>query len=141
MVSANTRGNFEAMVGSAKPVLRPVCELLRHMITGLHQDVVEVVWPRQRIASFGVGPNKMSDHYAYVAVYGSHVNLGFYHGAALKDRAGVLEGRGKRLRHVKLRDVPSVRNPAIAALLRAAITDRMRYVREGNRSHRAPRNR
>jgi hypothetical protein len=140
MVKSNTYGNFEDIVGSAKPALRPVCELLRQMIAGLHRDVVEVVWPRQRIASFGVGPRKTSDHYAYVAVYGSHVNLGFYHGAALRDRAGLLEGRGKRLRHVKLRDVTSVRNPAIAVLLRAAIADRKRYVREGKQSHRAPRN-
>jgi hypothetical protein len=32
-----------------------------------------------------------------------HVNVGFFHGASLDDRACLLEGSGKRMRHVKLR--------------------------------------
>ena len=130
MVSANIRGTFEDVVLSATPSLRPLCESLRRIITGLHGDVVEVAWPRQRIASFGIGPKKMSEHYAYIAVHASHVNLGFYHGAALQSRASVLEGTGKRLRHLKLRDVPSTKDPAIAALLREAIGNRRRHARE-----------
>ena len=71
----------------------------------------------------------MSDHYAYIAVYAAHVNLGFYHGAALADRAGMLEGTGKELRHISFRDAASIRRPAIAALLREAIADRKRNAR------------
>ena len=32
---------------------------------------------------------------------GAYVNVGFFHGAALDDPAGLLEGTGKRMRHVK----------------------------------------
>ena len=130
MIRAGTHGTFEDILVGAKPALRAVCESLRRMIAALHGDVVEVTWPRQRMASFGIGPKKMSEHYAYVAVHSSHVNLGFYHGAVLSDRAGLLEGAGKRLRHVKLRDVPATKNPAIPALLREAIADRKRHARE-----------
>ena len=63
----------------------------------MHRDFLEVVWPRQKIASFGVGLKKMTEHYAYIAVLGGHVNLGFYHGASLSDPAGLLEGAGKKL--------------------------------------------
>ena len=69
----------------------------------------------------------MSEHYAYVAAQASYVNLGFYHGASLSDPAGLLEGTGKKLRHVKIREVSDVKNPAIAALLRHAIADRKRH--------------
>ena len=129
MISTNTHGSFDDIVASAKPALREVCVSLRRKIAVLHADVVEVAWPKQRIVSFGIGPRKMSEHYAYIAVYATHVNLGFYHGAVLTDRAGLLEGAGKRLRHLKLQDVPSTRKPAIATLLRQAIADRKRNAR------------
>ena len=41
--------------------------------------------------------------FAYVDAFSAHVNLGFFHGAALDDPAGLLEGAGKRMRHVKIR--------------------------------------
>ena len=41
--------------------------------------------------------------FAYVAVYTSHVSVGFYVGSAMPDPHGLLEGSGKFMRHVKLR--------------------------------------
>ena len=129
MTASETHGSFEDVLGVAGPRLRPICRALRSLITSLDADFVEVVWPRQGIASYGVGPRKMSEHYAYIGVQGSHVNLGFYHGASLRDPAGLLEGSGKGLRHVKIRDASGVRNAAVAALLREAIDDRERNPR------------
>lgn len=130
MVTNPTHGSFEEVLASAAPELRPLCEALRRLIVSLHKDFVEVVWPWQEIASYGVGPRKMSEHYAYIGVQRSYVNLGFYHGASLTDPSGLLEGTGKALRHVKIRDLASVKNPAIAALLREAIADRKRHAAE-----------
>lgn len=121
-----THGEFNDILVTAPPELRPVCDSLRRVIVSLHKDFVEVVWPRQKIASFGVGPKKMTEHYAYIMVLGSHVNLGFYHGASLSDPSGLLEGTGKKLRHVKIRDVATARRPAVTALLREAIANRKR---------------
>lgn len=129
---SDMHGTFEDLVASAKPPLRPVCTSLRPMTVALHRDFTEIVWPRQRIASFGIGPRKMSEHYAYIAIYPAHINLGFYHGAALTGRAGLLEGTGKELRHISFREAASTRRPAIAALLREAIADRKRNARAAN---------
>jgi len=41
--------------------------------------------------------------FCYVLGYSKHVNLGFCDGAALSDPAGLLEGTGKTMRHVKVR--------------------------------------
>ena len=41
--------------------------------------------------------------FGYVNSFKSHISVGFFHGAELKDPAGLLEGTGKRMRHVKLR--------------------------------------
>src|SRR5262249_51097645 len=40
--------------------------------------------------------------FGYVNVFTSHVNVGFFHGAALPDPARLLQGTGKFMRHVKL---------------------------------------
>jgi Domain of unknown function (DU1801) len=130
MANSDTHGRFDDILAIAKPKLRPVCVALREQIAAIHPGFVEVVWPRQLIASFGVGPKKTSEHYAYIAIHGSHINLGFYHGTSLADAEGLLEGTGKELRHVKLRDVSSTRSGAIAFLLRQAIAERKRYAIE-----------
>jgi hypothetical protein len=58
--------------------------------------------------------------FAYVNSFKSHVNVGFFYGAMLEDPAGLLEGSGKRMRHVKLKpghplNVTALRNLIIAA--------------------------
>jgi hypothetical protein len=40
--------------------------------------------------------------FAYVNVFTRHANVGFFHGAQLDDPADLLEGTGKRMRHIKL---------------------------------------
>jgi hypothetical protein len=61
--------------------------------------------------------------FAYVNVFKSHINVGFYFGAHLDDPAGILEGSGKRMRHVKLqRDVERDRT-ALAYLIEDAYAD------------------
>lgn len=130
MVANESHGKFEDILAIARPELRPVCESLRDQIASLHNGVIEVVWPKQKIASFGVGPKKLTEHYAYIAVQGSHINLGFYHGTSLADPKSLLEGTGRELRHVKLRDVASTKNAAVTALLRQAIAERKRHATE-----------
>src|SRR6185312_15678878 len=101
MEDKQTHGTFQDVLKAASPALRPVCESLQNLVISLHAGRVEVVWPKLKIASFGVGPKKMTQHYAYIAVQSSHINLGFYHGASLADPTGLLEGTGKELRHIK----------------------------------------
>lgn len=40
--------------------------------------------------------------FAYVDTYSQHANIGFFFGSVLDDPFGLLEGNGKRMRHVKL---------------------------------------
>lgn len=61
--------------------------------------------------------------FAYVAAYSAHAAIGFHFGAALPDPAGLLEGSGKRMRHVKLRWGQPVDAAAISGLIDAAYSD------------------
>ncbi len=61
--------------------------------------------------------------FGYVNAFTSHVNIGFFHGADLADPAGLLEGTGKYMRHVKLRPESDVDATALVKLVDAAYTD------------------
>ena len=64
---------------------------------------------------------RLRDAFAHVAAYSNHVNLGFNHGAALPDPAARLRGTGKAIRHVRLVSAADLADPAVHALLSAAV--------------------
>jgi hypothetical protein len=61
--------------------------------------------------------------FGYVDIFKSHVNVGFFRGAELPDPAGLLEGGGKFMRHVKLRPGETIDAAALTGLIQAAYTD------------------
>ena len=58
--------------------------------------------------------------FGYVNVFNSHVNVGFFHGAALPDPAHLLRGNGKFMRHVKLKPGTPTSATALTSLIEAA---------------------
>src|SRR5215469_8726575 len=69
--------------------------------------------------------------FGYVNVYTSHVNVGFFQGAGLPDPARLLQGDGKRMRHVKLRPGMSTNDQALSKLIDAAYWDIKSRVENG----------
>jgi hypothetical protein len=69
--------------------------------------------------------------FAYVNVFTSHVNVGFFHGASLPDPARLLQGTGKYMRHVKLKPGTPTNAAALAALIEAAYADIKARVENG----------
>jgi len=61
--------------------------------------------------------------FGYVNVFTAHVNVGFFHGAALRDPARLLEGAGKFMRHVKLRPEAPTNASELNSLIHAAYAD------------------
>ena len=68
--------------------------------------------------------------FAYVNVFKSHVNVGFFTGAFLEDPSGLLEGSGKRMRHVRLRPDQAVDETALTKLVSDAYDDVSRRLRD-----------
>ena len=120
----STESSFEQLIGGFDPTLQQIAWRLRQLIEKAHPHAVEVVWPRQNIASYGLGPKKMTEHHSYIAPQSKHVNLGFYRGASLADPEGLMEGTGKALRHVKVRSTKEAERPALRRLLEAAVAER-----------------
>ena len=61
--------------------------------------------------------------FGYVNVFTSHVNVGFFHGAALPDPDRLLQGAGRFMRHVKLRPGTAANPAALSRLIEVAYSD------------------
>jgi hypothetical protein len=118
-------GTFDEILVASGEHAQDLARRARALIIDVMPDVVEVPWPKQRVAGYGVGPKKMSEHFCYIAAQKNYINLGFYYGAELPDPEHLLEGPGKLLRHTKIRTVEELERPALRQLLEHASTHRM----------------
>jgi len=88
-------------------------------------EVREVLHDGCPVACFGDVP------FGYVKVFTSHVNVGFFQGAALRDPARMLQGTGKFMRHVKLRPGIATDAASLRKLIETAYADIKTCVENG----------
>ncbi len=69
--------------------------------------------------------------FGYVNVFTSHVNVGFFHGAALPDPARSLQGTGKFMRHVKVGPGTATDAASLSRLIETAYSDIKARVENG----------
>ena len=109
--------------------VKAIAQKLRELILADFPEATEVVRLGDGAASYGVGPKKMSESHVYVMPKTVYVNLGFWHGVNLADPKRLLEGTGKKMRHVKVRSVEEAANPALRDLVGAALAERKKALR------------
>jgi hypothetical protein len=119
-------GTFDELLDLATDPIRPVLVRLRAIVLEIHPTAVRVVRLGERSATFGVGPSKMTQAYAYVSPHGKWVNLGFFWGANFNDPKTLLEGTGAKLRHIKVRSVDEANHPDIRVMINTALDERKR---------------
>jgi hypothetical protein len=106
----------------------PLGEIAREWFEVMRQcgdEVRELLHDGCPVACLGDAP------FGYVNVYTSHMNVGFFHGAALPDPARLLQGNGRFMRHVKLRPGTAANATAIHRLIEAAYSDIRHRVEHG----------
>jgi hypothetical protein len=81
------------------------------------EDVLELMHDGHPVACVEDVP------FAYVDVFKSHTNVGFFYGAHLDDPADLLAGTGKNMRHVKLNPEHEPNSAALEKLIHAAYQD------------------
>jgi hypothetical protein len=109
--------DIDLWLDERKPELGAIA---RHWFAQLRQcgdDVRELMHDGCPVACVGDAP------FAYVNVFTAHINVGFFYGAELPDPYGLLEGSGRRMRHVKLRPGRDTDSEALAALIDVAYAD------------------
>lgn len=104
---------MEEHAGELRDIARQWFEVMRKC----GDEVRELLHDGCPVACLGDVP------FGYVNVFSSHVNVGFFHGAALPDPAHLLQGTGKFMRHVKLRPGTPTNAAALRKLIDSAYSD------------------
>ena len=96
-----------------------------------HQEIIHALRELVRYVAPGLGETikwgngcwvDSGKPVAYVHVERGFVQFGFFNGSSLKDPKGLLEGKGRYVRHTKVRARSAMDRRALAALLRQATT-------------------
>ena len=112
---------FSETENPLRPLARPWFERMR----GCGLDVRELLHDGRPTACVDDAA------FAYVDAFTAHGAVGFFRGSTLEDPAGLLEGAGQRMRHVKLRWGAPVAAAALADLIDAAYRDMRLRLDEG----------
>jgi hypothetical protein len=107
--------------GELGSIARQWFELMRNC----GDEVRELLHDGCPVACLGDAP------FGYVNAFASHVNVGFFQGAALPDPAGLLQGNGKFMRHVKLKPGMPINAAALSRLIESAYSDIKARVENG----------
>jgi len=107
---------FEEQPDDLSAIARKWFEVMR----ACGNDVRELIHDHQPTACVGDAA------FGYVDAFTAHVNVGFFRGAELDDPAGLLEGTGKFMRHVKLRLGRPLDSKALKTLIETAYADMRR---------------
>jgi len=124
-VSPPRRARRKATGASPAAILAPfpapvrrLANQARRLILDTVPTAVETPYPGWR--AFGYR-DPQSGYFCGVFPQRDHVRLYFEHGAALPDPRGLLEGQGKQVRHVTVRDRAALGQPGVRQLLAAAL--------------------
>ena len=93
---------------------------LRDLVLELAPDAIEQIDQPARLLAYGYAQT-YTHTICVIIPQKSYVNLGFPRGVELPDPSGLLEGTGKKARHVKIREFKQIRDPELIELLQDSI--------------------
>jgi hypothetical protein len=111
---------LESLLEGHTPGVHDVFLRLRDVMHHVMPGTTEQVDLPDHLLAFGFGPPggvRMRDLVVALIPHSGHVNVQLADGALLPDPAGIVEGTGKRIRHVKCRSLADVDRPSLRALL------------------------
>lgn len=110
--------DFEKLLVTNQPQAQDLARQLRALLRRLLPKAQEKVYRGWGVADYGFG--EQGRGFVSIGPQKSYVNLYFMDGVELNDPAGLLEGTGKRLRHVKIRQPADLKRKPLHDLLRQA---------------------
>ena len=95
---------------------------LRDFITDLVPQANELIWDNYNAVAIAYSKSeKLKDAFCHIAVYSKHVNFGFNRGSELTPSNLKLNGKGKLIRHISVKDQKSFPKEEMKALIWEAV--------------------
>ncbi len=123
----------DAYVRKRNSKLRPVADAVRALVRKAAPQ------SRENVNPWGVPTFESNGPFCYLMIGKNHITFGFPRGTSLQDSAKLLEGTGKNLRHVKLREVSDVHDANLRQLVvEACALNRVQPLGPAMRAKRKP---
>jgi len=110
-----TKAKESPYVRDENPKLRRIARALRSFVKK------SVLGTKETVNGWGVPTFEAPDPFCFYMAGKNHVTFGFHFGTSLKDPESLLEGTGKNIRHVKLREVKDLEQKGLRGLVQAAV--------------------
>lgn len=95
---------------------------LREFITGLVPQANELIWDNYNAVAIAYSKSeKLKDAFCHIALYTQHVNFGFNRGAELTKTNIELQGKGKLIRHITVKDFQTFPKKEITGMIWEAV--------------------
>jgi Domain of unknown function (DU1801) len=120
-------GIYEQVFDHAAYSVQQFANAISDFILEYDKDVHIVIRAGEKTVAYGVGPKKMSDAYCYIMPQKDYLNLGFFHGSELQDSQNLLEGTGKKLRHIKIKNIEMATSPIVQGIIIEAYQSRSSF--------------
>lgn len=114
---------LDELLSDASPEVAAVVRELRAIVGRAFPERVEAVDFGNRLLAVGRSM-KMRDLMIAIVPHTAHANLQLADGVDLPNPDGLIEGTGKRIRHIKVRSVEAARSPAVRAAVDAQVEAR-----------------
>jgi hypothetical protein len=115
---------LERFIARFDPAVARLVRSSRRVLRRRFPTAVELVYDNYNALAIGWGPNeRASDAFVSLAVYAKGVNLYFIYGRTLPDPQRLLQGGGSQGRFIRLETVAQLDEPAVRALLIAAVRE------------------
>jgi hypothetical protein len=113
-----TENDFEQLLASHTPVVAGTARALRRVLAAAFPEAVEQVDFGNKLLAVGKSM-AMRDLTFAIIPHSAHVNLQLADGVDLPDPGKLVEGTGKRIRHVKVRSIEAAATPQLRAIVDA----------------------
>lgn len=115
-----TETDLDTLLANHTPAVKETARALRQVLAAAFPEAVEQVDFGNKLLAVGKSM-AMRDLTFAIIPHSAHVNLQLPDGVELPDPTGLVEGTGKRIRHVKVRSVEAAGSPALRAIIDAQV--------------------
>ena len=120
MPAKESKADFDKLISKYSPAVRALAKKVRALAVEVFPDASEKTYFGWSNTWHGMS-EKTSDAVFSISPMKTYVQLYFLRGTELSDPEGLLEGTGKKLRHVNLHDAAELKRPALRRLMKRAV--------------------
>ncbi|MDW3194532.1 MAG: DUF1801 domain-containing protein [Cytophagales bacterium] len=94
---------------------------LRNHILQLAPESHELIYNTHALTSVFSHTKKLSHAFCHIPIYSNHLNLGFNKGTLLSDPDNLLQGTGKLIRHIPMKEIHDFENDYVTKLIQESM--------------------